>query len=237
MLHIAICDDTPLDCQEITSYTRKFFQAHQLPAQIIWFHDPFELLEHQEPCDLYLLDVVMPRLDGIQLARRLRLKSDSAVIVFITSSIEFAVTGYQVHAAGFILKPLDTDNYNNTMERILYERFNPSPKTITVTHNRTPLSLTLSKILYIESRLHLLCIHLNNGENLSLYQKLGEFEEQLVLNPQFVRCHKSYIVNLDYADTISSNCFHLYGGEMVPISRSLYANSKTAFYHHKMKGR
>ena len=192
-----------------------------------------ELIEAGQEYDLYLLDVLMPGLTGIETAARLG-KGNHAV-VFITSSLEAAVDGYSVNAAGFILKPVERNHFEATMERVVNQYLGEREACISVIHNRVPVHLKLERIAWFENRLHRVFVTLTSGETLAIGQKLSELQEELKEHPQFLRCHQSYVVNLEQVERLEDSCFHMREGQLIPISRNFYKQSKNAYYHHRLK--
>ena len=233
MLKIAVCDDTKEECALIVEYTSAFFTEQGREVHIDIYGNGTQLLESGTQYDLYLLDVMMPGITGIETAARLG--NGCRAVVFITSSLEAAVDGYSVNAAGFILKPVERKSFWATMERVVKQRLGEEDACISVVHNRVPLKLKLERIAWFENRLHRVFVKLTDGEVLSVNQKLSEL--QLVLEPhaQFLRCHQSYLVNLDYVDKLEDSCFYMRDGQMIPISRNFYKLSKNAYYHYRLK--
>ena len=233
MLKIAVCDDTKEECALIVEYTSAFFTEQGREVHIDIYGNGTQLLESGTQYDLYLLDVMMPGITGIETAARLG--NGCRAVVFITSSLEAAVDGYSVNAAGFILKPVERKSFWATMERVVRRRLGVKKAVLPVVHNRVNVELPLERLAWFENRLHRVFVKLADGEILSVNQKLSEL--QLVLEPhsQFLRCHQSYLVNLDYVDKLEDSCFYMKDGQMIPISRNFYKQSKNAYYHYRLK--
>ena len=235
VLKIAICDDTVEECREVEACAARFFGDRRLKARIDTYKDMPELLAADEEYDLYLLDVLMPGMTGIEGAGALQKKVERPVVVFITSSLESAVDGYSVNAAGFVLKPVEAERLEATLERVLRQYLGERRAVLTVTHNRVPVQLKLEKVVYFENRLHRVYVALDDGELLTISHKLSELQEELEGFSQFLRCHQSYIVNLDHVEALEESCFQVAGGQVVPVSRNFYKQSKYAYYHHRLK--
>nr|WP_207740070.1 LytTR family DNA-binding domain-containing protein [Enterocloster citroniae] len=233
VLRIAVCDDTREECDFIVEYASVFFEGRQMAVHIDTYEKGSELIEAGQEYDLYLLDVLMPGLTGIETAARLG-KGNHAV-VFITSSLEAAVDGYSVNAAGFILKPVERNHFEATMERVVNQYLGEREACISVIHNRVPVHLKLERIAWFENRLHRVFVTLTSGETLAIGQKLSELQEELKEHPQFLRCHQSYVVNLEQVERLEDSCFHMREGQLIPISRNFYKQSKNAYYHHRLK--
>ena len=188
VLKIAICDDTVEECREVEACAARFFGDRRLKARIDTYKDMPELLAADEEYDLYLLDVLMPGMTGIEGAGALQKKVERPVVVFITSSLESAVDGYSVNAAGFVLKPVEAERLEATLERVLRQYLGERRAVLTVPPNRVPVQLKLEKVVYFENRLHRVYVALDDGELLTISHKLSELQEELEGFSQFLRC-------------------------------------------------
>lgn len=233
-MNVAICDDAFQDRTWMLRATDAYLQQHGIQAAITTFESGCELLNAKREFDLYLLDIVMPEMNGIELAMQIRRTNKRSSIIFITSSAEYAIDGYSVNAAGYLLKPPNAEQFSSQLNRLFQEGLLASEQTIPVVCDRIDLQLAVSQIVYAESMLHQILVHILNGDSLRLHQKLDEFEESLKPYAQFQRCHKSYLVNLDCADAINGNSFSMSTGAVIPISRNSYAQSKLAYYNNKV---
>ena len=221
MYNVAVCDDTEEERLQAAEYAGRFFEREGIEVRIDTYAAGRELLESGREYDLYLLDVLMPGMSGIDTAQALAEDKDHPVVVFITSSLESAVEGYRVEAAGFILKPVEEENFWSTMERVVRRRLGVKKAVLSVVHNRVNVELPLERLAWFENRLHRVFVKLTDGEVLSVNQ--------------FLRCHQSYLVNLDYVDKLEDSCFYMRDGQMIPISRNFYKLSKNAYYHYRLK--
>lgn len=235
MFQIAVCDDNAAECSLLAEYASAFFSHRNIPAEIDTYESGVQFLAAEKFYDLYFFDVMMPQLSGLETARALRQKEDEPVIIFVTSSLESAVEGYSVCAAGFVLKPIQVPPFEDTMNRVLRERFESRTASIRVIHNRVPLELRLKKVAYFENRLHQVYVTLCSGERFPITHKLGDLERVLSGYSQFLRCHQSYLVNLDSVEQMGADSFLLRQSMVVPISRNYYKQSKVAYYRRRLR--
>lgn len=234
-LKIAVCDDVAPEAEIVCGYARRFFSKKMTSPSIDTFSSVDEMMKSPTVYDLYLLDVMMTGLSGIEGAALIRKISSAAVIVFITSSIDAAIDGYRVSASGFLLKPLSYDSFKDTMERIWKEKFSSAAPSVTVTYNRVPVRLPLSGILYFENKLHYVHIHRFNADTVIVHQKMSDLIETLKEADGFIRCHQSYIVNLNFVSDLLDTAFRMTNGDIVPISRAYYKETKTSYYRHCLR--
>lgn len=232
MLKIVICDDNISESKTIENLTNDFFNENSIPVEIDIFNDPKLLLSSKKEYDIYLLDVIMPELTGIDVAARIGGHKHS--VVFITSSVESAVDGYSVNAEGFILKPVTKKSYTDTMKRIIKKNAFDTNQYITITYNRVPVNIKPDNIMYLEARLHNVYLHIKGEKVLTVKGKLSDFQEELKSYSQFLRCHQSYIVNMSSIESMKESDFIIKDGSIIPISRSFYKECKRSYYHYRL---
>lgn len=234
MLKIAICDDVAMECRQVKMFAEAFFKSYSLAVQIDTYDSMVTLLESGVSYDLYFLDVLMPELTGIDGAEQLLHREGAPVIVFITSMLESAVDGYRVNASGFLLKPMQKEAFNETMERVMRQKLVSHDATLSIVYDHVPMKLPLAQIVLLENQLHRVHIRLTDGNRYTVSQKLSELQEKLAPYAGFLRCHQSYIVNLDYVKEMEDACFLMHDGQRVPVSRAYYKPCKSAYYHYRL---
>ena len=239
MLHIAICDDEKSGREAVSEAAGAYFRARGIAFELTSFMSARALLKEGSRFDLYLLDVVMPEVDGITAAEHIRDRWPDAVIVFITSMIGSAVDSYRVEAAGFLLKPVTAETFQETADRLIRRGLIGEKAALSVIVDHNPVAIPLSRIAVLESELHRVHIYLD-GTSYSISRRLGDLEEELRESPQFIRCHQSYIVNLTCVKEMRGSSFVLKDKlrtavREVPISRAYLKKSKKAFYDHQLK--
>ncbi|MEE1086281.1 MAG: LytTR family DNA-binding domain-containing protein [Schaedlerella sp.] len=233
MLEIVVCDDTQEEKELIVQYTTEFFRKKELDFRIETCSSADELLNSGGSYDLYLLDVLMPGMTGIEIAEQLNRSKQHPAIIFITSSLESAVDGYRVNATGFILKPVTSESFNETMERVIKQKL--KQEYLSVMHNRIPLRIPLNRIQYFENKLHKVSIIMDDNEVITVNLKLSQIQDMLQTQKKFLRCHQSYIVNLDYVCKMEDVCFYMCDSKIVPISRNYYKETKNKYYHYRLE--
>ncbi len=123
MIEIALCDDNTEDIEVLGALAKRFADGHsEFPIRLSAFTSAAELLEHMESTggfDLYILDVMMPEMSGIQLAEVLRSRGEHAEIVFLTVSRDYAVDAFSVYACGYLLKPVSKEQFDETVLRAI----------------------------------------------------------------------------------------------------------------------
>ena len=109
-MRITLCDDEGSQLALISSYVSEYIKREKLDIQTKKFLDPWELLHYEGQhggSAIYLLDIVMDAMSGLELAQRLREYNPKAPIIFFTTAPEFSLEAFSVHAFAYLLKPLD----------------------------------------------------------------------------------------------------------------------------------
>lgn len=215
MFHIAICDDVRRDREELCRVLKDELKAFDADARFLKFGSGNALLDAWEKSkmdiQLVFLDIYMEGIDGIETARRLRSTGYREAIVFLTTTQDFAIEGYEVEAEGYLLKPLEKMKLRQLLCR-LFKR--EEPIMVTLRQGSRVYTFSPSEIVYIESNRNRLTIH-TVKETIYYYGKLDEMEEKLP-EKSFLRCHQSFLVNMDRIYT-AKDVFRMETGDIVPI--------------------
>lgn len=226
-MRIAICDDL----KEEREKTKKALEYVIGDFSSDEFDDGEQLLKmHTEkPYDLIVLDILMPKINGMDTARLLRKTDGKTPIVFLSTSEEFGVKSYSVCAFDYLLKPIDTDRLKLCMKRLFAE--NKKREYVTVVYSGVETKILLSNIIFLESNLRKVIFTLSENRKIEINGKLSNFEDFLTKHG-FCRCHKSYLVNMEHIDSISGDLFCLAEGKKVKISRTYLQSAKKAYFDY-----
>ena len=217
-LQIAVCDDEPMDRQQAADLTHEIMGAEGLACALSSYESAEALLtaiQDGAQFHILLLDVMMEGLDGMELAAALRKLGDSTAIIFISSNREMALRGYEVSAARYLAKPLQTEQLREALV-YCYKTF-CEKKEILLPTSKGQRGIPLANILYVEA--------MERVTKLALTDRLEEvalkFSDLSALLPerQFALCHRSYLVNLDHVAYIRNQELELTTGEVLPVSK------------------
>lgn len=227
----AICEDDPALrtqlcglCEEIfkewgIQYTISDFSSAEAAAQVLT-RDP-------EAFDLLLLDIQMEGMSGLELARQLYDQGSPAGIIFITSHVDYALEGYQVHPIHFLVKPVSKTELDQAMKLAWNAR---CPRSVLLRQGRRAVSLPVAYIRYLESRNHCVYIHLP-GEVRSFALSMADVEQMLPPG-MFFRCHKSFLINLSWVSEVGRTELKLRDDTHLAVSRTFYAPFQRALIHY-----
>lgn len=232
-MRIAICDD---DEQERTCLS-KMITAYQLSRGLSFdclsFHNGTEFLRDVKggEYDLVLLDVLMPGVSGMQVAQELRELDKNVKIIFISSSPEFAIESYNVGAYHYLLKPVDADSFFRLLDRARSELFAQAEQGFVLKNREGVVWVSFTGLEYVEVINKTVAFHMAGGAAYEAAAALADFEEMLLARPEFIKTHRSYIINLGYIQTISGKYVVTKNGYEIPVSRQRRNQVRNACIH------
>lgn len=239
-MRIAICDDNIEELNRAHSAVYCFFCTEENAEKVTidTFTNAQTLLSaftSQGRYDLVMLDIIMPEINGFDLAGKVRKIDADCKIVFLTSSRDFAIDSYKYDAYYYLLKDhLDSD-LPLLINKLKKEVSAQKTQSIMIKNQGQLHSIYLDDICYVESMNHKVYFHFANREPISTYLSLTTFSETLLANPDFIKCHKSFIVNIKCVTGIKGCDFVLKNGSIIPISRNLFSRTKDTYLDYFFK--
>lgn len=221
---IAICDDD-LNClKQLACAIKDYYSTHaqkMVAPNIHTFQSGVELLESYtyRKYDFVFLDIDMPEINGMDLAAKIRNFDKHAQITFVTFLENQLPYGYRVMASGFVVKPFtqhQIDSVLNDMMSLIDDSQNHYLE-LNLKGAGT-VTLQLNQVLYFESHLHYLIAVDSNGSQFEFQDKISSLESFLS-QYDFVRIHRSYLVNLAYVYIRDVHNIRLTSGKILPVSR------------------
>lgn len=222
-MYIALCDDRAEELQLIEGFLRAWEEKQCCTLRRKSFRSGASLLEAaaRERFTLYLLDVMMPGIDGIAAAREIRSFDDAAEIVFLTSSPGFAYESYGVRALDYLLKPLREETLFPILDRLALREQKPR-EALTLKSGATLIRIPFSQLAFVEVKGKHLYFNMTDGSVREVYGSLNDYEPLLLARAEFMRSHRSYIVNMLQAAELSPAGICTFSGKNIPVSRLLY---------------
>ncbi len=225
MLRVCIVEDEPECVEALKRMLRQFLQGE--PCSVRVFGDGMNFVSDYTPeYDVVFMDIEMPYLNGMKAARKMRKLDAEVQLVFVTHLAKYALQGYEVDAAGYLLKPLEYFSFANQMKRILAKRQQGREGELYIKSPAGVVRIDLAKLKYVEVIDHFLIYHTAEGDY-KAYGQLQKLEQELP--PQhFFRVNKSYIVNFRYVDKMVKESIVIDKAEIL-ISRSKLKPCRAAF--------
>lgn len=228
MIRIAICEDEKATQILLDNYLNNILKHINKEYEIQKYSSGEELLESElNNIDILLLDIQMGQINGMDTARKIREVDDNMEIIFITSLIDYVQEGYEVRAYRYLLKPIELEELKKHVLTCIKEIEKNKNQYILIKNKSNTYKIYSNEITYIEVQKKDMLIHTINKDFNARYS-LEKIEKDLNVE-EFVRCHKSFIINLNYVENIKSNVAILDSGEEVPISRYRHKDVKEKF--------
>lgn len=228
LVNIVICENDKNDQEFVKAKVVEILDDLDIEYEIKVYNSGDDLLEgYDKYTDIILLDIQMDGLDGMETARKIREFDDNVEIIFITSFVEYALEGYEVNAYRYLLKPVKDENLMTSLINCLNDR-NFVKRSIVIKEGDTRIKISLKDIMYIEVQGNDITVH-TLKDTYRTKGTMSNFETE-INSDMFVRCHKSYLVNLEYIKSIKRYTSILVNDEEVPLSRNKYKEIKDRFF-------
>ena len=219
VFRLAIVEDEKQDSDLLQSHIHHFFTENcpDDSFQATVFDNAGVFIEQYRPdYDLIFLDIQMPGLNGMEAATALRKKDSSVLLVFVTNMAQYAVRGYDVNAAGFILKPVSYYDFLMRMRKCIGILQTRVEEYVTLNMRQGIIRLPARDILYVEVNRHMLTYH-TFKDAVQTTGSLAETEASL-RGSGFLRCNSCYLVNPKAIQAVLGYDIRLINGETIQIS-------------------
>ena len=240
MIKCLCIDDEPLALHQLAAYIKKI-PYFELVGECQSALDAKNIMEN-DMIDAIFIDINMPDLNGMDFVRSL---AAPPIVVFTTAYSEYAVEGYKVDAADYLLKPFGFDDFKRAAMKVKkqYDLQNSQPVMVSSPDEDDALFLKtdykvvrvhVSDITYVEGMSEYLKIHLINRKPLVVLLSMKKIEERLP--NYFMRIHRSYIINLKCIQEVNKNRVILDADTNLPIG-DLYREAFNEYLNSKFLGR
>ena len=235
VLRIAICEDNPQHAEILKAMIEKWASEENKRADIGNYKSAEEFMFHwpgDAHYDLAFLDIRLASVTGLQLARYIRQQDRSMLLVFTTGLKDYVLKGYEVRAYRYLIKPLKEKDIAATLNKAEAELEASRSDAIAIPICNVTRRIFKTDIYYVEIDDHYVVLHTVQG-NLRYKQKLSEIEH-FFPEPQFCKCHRSYIVNLYHTGKLTKNEVQIDNGDTLPVSRTRWAAFNECFITYYM---
>ncbi len=218
MINIAIVDDFKEDSQKLGDALKGNEKSFSLSFNFFYFSSGSSFISSYEAkYDIIFLDIELGDENGIEIARKLRQIDKTVILVFVTNVAKYASEGYEVDALDFIVKPVTPEIIRLKMSRIISRLHKSQAGSVLIkTLDDELIKLSIDRIKYLEVDDHYIIYHTTDGDYKE-YQTLKQAELN-ISKKHFVRCNRSYLINLSYIDSIKKD-YCVIGDDKLPISR------------------
>lgn len=239
MLKIAICDDISQELEFIYSYLNEYLISNKIEADIKKFTHPDELMStlEKENFNIYILDIVMPMVNGLDLGCKIRKQDYESQIIYTTTEPQFALQAYCANPINYLIKPVQKQQFFDTLTLAISKLSLVEDQTFSVRTLDSLRVLKLSEINCCEYRNHTVIFSLKNGEEVisrTIRSSFSEYCEIILNNKHFLQCHTSFIVNMRRIEHFTKYSFTLLGGKIVSISTKQYPKIRDTYMDYLM---
>lgn len=230
-MRIAVCDDDEREISCIQKLITEYQRSRGESVACRYFMNSTDFLCELRggEYDLVLLDVLMPGVSGIQVAQELRELDKNTRLIFVSASPEFAVESYSVGAYYYLLKPIDEDSFFALLDKIVGELSAQPEQGFILKSRDGVVRIDFAKLAYVEVINKTVFFHLADDTVRETTATLADFEEKLLSRPEFLKTHRSYLVNLSFVQAIDINCVVMKNGHSIPISRKRRSQIQDAY--------
>ncbi len=232
-LNIAICDDEQIYIRDLQTCLNRYDVEHNIDLQISTFHTGKDLLSYytNHTIDVVFLDIEMPDMNGMDVARTFRDQGDHNIsIVFVSNYPEFMQGSFEVMPTQYLCKPVKYDDIVKVMDRLIRFYIDSHKTLMVVQKNDT------DRIVYVQDIIYLKVVKGSSGEVMFVTKNetflatgtMVEYEE-LLSDSFFASPYRGYLVNMAYIHYFKDNTITLTTGEVLPISRRRIKDIKSLF--------
>ncbi|MCR5101540.1 MAG: LytTR family DNA-binding domain-containing protein [Butyrivibrio sp.] len=216
-MRFCIIDDDAYIRGQIDAMLRRLGEEEQMKVNISAYDGPAPFLdEYENQYDILLIDVDMPGMNGIEMAKVIRKRDPYVTIMFVTNLAQYAIYGYDVEAIDYVLKPVAYPEFSQKLKKAVRIAKNKQNLKVVLTTTEGVRSVKLYDIGYVESNSHYLYYHVK-GEILKVRDKIANAEEELT-KYGFYRINNGYLVNMKKITYIGKTDVTV-DGDNLPVAR------------------
>lgn len=230
MYRIAVVEDDRNFVDEVKTYLEQYAREEGQEFEISVFYDGAEILEDYTPrYDLILLDIEMPKVNGMDAAEKIREVDENVVLMFITNMAQYAIRGYSVGALDFVMKPITYYTFSMKIKRALKRVQKKELPSILLTLSDGVKKLEVHQIYYVEVQNRQLYYHTDEGDFV-VRGSLQSAEKELPVEV-FAKGNHWYLANLMHVTAVYKNTA-VVGPYELEISRRNKAGFLKALAEH-----
>ena len=217
MIRVAVCDDEKYMAGAVKKMAADFFRAQNIETVIEVFLSGKELLKYEKTIAILFLDIQMKGTDGMETARILRRRGFKGYLIFITVLRETVFEAFEVQAYDYLVKPIEQSRFQKTMERVLASMQSAGEANLLVQRGYESRLVPFDEIIFCEIIDRKVYLHLASLEIVDYYDRIENLETKL--DGRFFRCHRSFLINLQYLRSYKNQTAYMEGGKQIPVSR------------------
>lgn len=217
-MNICIVDDENKNIESLEGMLKRFSKENNIIFNIFSFNDSEQfILEYKPIYDIIFLDIVMPKYDGLEVAKKIRELDKKVILIFITNMSKYAIKGYEYGATSYLLKPVNYEDLKESLNKTfnLMEKLNVSTAIYLQTKTGF-IRILLSEFMYADVMGHTVTVHTTEGDYV-VKESLSTLAKKLK-DEYFIQCNVCYLLNPKYITLTTKDAFYI-GQTKFPISR------------------
>lgn len=238
-MNIAVCDDDRLSRLIIQKNLEKFIHEYpQYELNIFMYDHADDLIEAAEKnggFDIFILDVLMPDTDGIELGVMLREKKYDGKIIYLTSSEDYVFDSFKAEPFNYIIKPVDDKKLFPILAKALHSIADRYVKSIIVKTSTSNVRIPLENIVYTELFEHTIIYHMKDDKQIrskTIRVSFSEAIRELLADSRFFLCGASIAVNMDHISEATDSSVSFNGGQALHFSKKIMTDMKSTWYEY-----
>lgn len=235
MIKVALCDDDLSVLEGIDALIDQYREKCDQDIECIAFRSSLELLAEIEKgmCfDVLFMDVIMPGQNGINAAKEIRQYDNVVKIIFLTSSSEYAIQSYTVGAYFYQIKPICEESFFRLMDSVISECKKDRQSSLILRCKTGITKIDIDKLEYCEVAGRTLLIHMDNGTVLESVGSMDKLCDQLIQYGNFLRPHRSFLVNMEYIQSITYKAIKMESLAKIPIPHGKCSEIKNSYLEY-----
>ena len=234
-MKIAACDDDRMYLLELDRYLKEYSKEYNCEIEYVMFVNPLELvaqIEKGNSYDVIFLDIFMQGINGIECAKDIRTYDDGTKIIFLTCSNDFAMESYAVKAYYYLVKPVKKENLFVLLKQLTSELRIPREDILLVKCKVGVVKIFISKLVYCEMINRKIILHMADGKEYECSMSISDLEQKLKPFGMFLRAHRSFLLNMDYIQTLTVQSIIMDSDVKIPVPRGKYMQIKQLYMEY-----
>lgn len=241
-INLVMCDDNSADLETLRESANEYIDSRGFCGETVCFSSPEEVLRFSENIGednvtVYLLDVIIPETDGIELGKMIREHDKSSAIIYISTSREYSLDAFSVRAFSYLIKPFSREKLFSELDECL-SRIEHASQTLSIKTANSTVILAISDIVAVEYLDHRLIFHLVRGKKVESSYRRQPFDvraEEIMQTGAFLKVSASYLVNYRNIQGVKADEFIMCDGSQYKITRK-YADARKRYIDYELNG-
>lgn len=230
MLRMAICDDDSNDIKSCYDIITTYLKNHtDFLVSVTCFSSAQELLaaiNNQQTFNIYILDVIMPDINGIEMGKHIRDIDGNAVLIYLTNSSEYAVQSYSVQAYYYLMKPIEKNELYQILDNLFTQLMKGINQLVLINTKNCTYSINLKDIQIMENlaRKHAIAYYLKDDrvlESITIQQSFSKTCKPYLENSQFLKIGASFVINMRFISSLTKNEIRMQNGIKIPVPQKI----------------